>query len=99
MSERLLALAEKDTSLFGEDLDTIGRAYPERAARFLKSEIERDLRRTASRNAYACIAASILRYGKYAGRKAAEALFDALISAYPARRAMREEFERARGRD
>jgi hypothetical protein len=96
MNERLLALAEEDEFTFREYLDTIGHAYPERAARFLKNEVERDLRRTANRDAYAHSAQSILRYGKYAGKKAAEALFDSLIAAYPARRAMREEFAKAR---
>jgi hypothetical protein len=90
LNERLLALAEKSESIFREYLDTIGNAYPERAASFLKNEVERDLRRTASRGAYARSAASILRYGNYAGKKAAEALFDSLLSAYPARRAMRD---------
>ena len=98
MNERLLALAEKNESIFKAYLDTIGHEYPKRAASFLKNEVERDLRRTASRGAYARSAASILRYGKYAGKKAAEALFDSLVSAYPARRAMREEFAKARGR-
>lgn len=96
MNERLLALAEKNEFVFMEYLDTIGRAYPERAAGFLKGHVERELRGTASRNSYARCAESILRYGKYAGKKAAEALFDSLVAAYPARRAMRQEFERAR---
>ena len=99
MSERLLALAEKDEYLFLEYLDPIGRAYPERAARFLKTRIERGLRTTAGRSSYAHSAEDILRYGTYAGEEAAETLFDSLISAYPSRRAMREEFARARGRD
>jgi hypothetical protein len=97
MNERLLELAEKDEFIFMEYLDTIGHTYPDRAARFLKNEVERELRRTASRGAYARSAASVLRYGNYAGKKAAEALFDSLISAYPSRRAMREEFAKARG--
>ena len=96
MNERLLALAEKNGFIFREYLDTIGRAYPEQAARFLKNEVERDLRRTASRGSYARSAESILRYSVYAGKKAAEALFDSFIAAYPARRAMREEFAKAR---
>jgi len=96
MSERLHALAEKDASLFGEYLDTIGRAYPERAARFLKTRIERELRTTSSRGAYAHSAEDILRYGTYAGEEATQRLFDSLISAYPSRRAMREEFAKAR---
>ncbi len=99
MSERLLALAEKDEYLFLEYLDTIGRAYPERAARFLKARIERELRTTAGRSSYAHSAEDILRYGTYAGEEAAQTLFDSLVSAYPSRRAMREEFAKARGRD
>jgi len=96
MNERLLALAEDNGFIFREYLDTIGCAYPERAALFLKDQVEGELRRTASRGTYARSAASILRYGMYAGKKAADSFFDSLIAAYPARRAMREEFEQAR---
>ena len=98
MVERLLALAEKHEFVFSRHLDAIGRAYPERAARFLKARIEDELRRTGTRGSYERDAESILRYGGFAGKEAAEALFDSLIASYPSRRAMREEFERAKRR-
>jgi len=98
MVERLLALAEKHEFVFSRHLDAIGRAYPERAARFLKTRIEDELRRTGTRGSYERGAESILRYGSFAGKEAAEALFDSLIASYPSRRAMREEFERAKRR-
>jgi hypothetical protein len=96
MPDRLLSIVEKNAFLFHKHLATIGRVYPERAADFLKGDVERKLRDTASRESYAHRAEDVLDYAKYAGKKAAEALFDSLIAAYPARRAMREEFERAR---
>jgi hypothetical protein len=96
MNERLLALAEKNGYIFRQYLDTIGRTYPERAACFLKNQVEQELHRTAKRSSYALFAKTIRKYGKYAGKESAEALFDSLIAAYPARRAMREEFEAAR---
>lgn len=99
MYDRLLSLAEDDEFLFRENIATIGRAYPERAAGFIKRDVERKLKNTASRDSYARCAESILTYGTYAGKKAAEALFDSLIVNYPARRAMREEFERARQKE
>lgn len=96
MPDRLLAIAEDEESIFEENLAMIGRAYPERAANFIKRDVERKLKNTASRESYARCAESILGYAKYAGKKATEAFFDSLITTYPARRVMREEFEKAR---
>lgn len=96
MCDRRLSLAEDDEFLFSENIATIDRAYPERAADFIKKDIEQKLKNIASRNSCARCAGSILTYGTYAGKKAVGALFDSLIVDYSCHRGMREEFERVR---
>jgi hypothetical protein len=98
MTDRLLALAEKESCIFREYIDVIGKAYPEKAARYLEREVGRALARTSSRGVYAHNAEEILHYGKYAGKEAAQALMESLIAVYPSRRAMKEELERAKKR-
>lgn len=63
-----LSLAGDDEFLFRENIAKIDRAYPVRAD-FIKRDIERELRNTASRGSRVRCAESILTYGTCEGRR------------------------------
>jgi hypothetical protein len=93
--DRLLALCEKNERLFELHYHSLGPAYPEETAVWLKGWIERNCQRAQSRSFYVDIGKRIAEYGRYAGGQRAKALVDALMLRYPNRPAMRQEFMKA----